>query len=230
MSGRFRGSIGAVVVVALLMAFGAADARGADVAAAGPLAAMTAFYDALEAGDAAAVRDSFHTTTDAERDLADAFAAQLTAARALGEAAKAKFAATGDALSKGLPTRDEKAKLASAEVSVNGDTAMIKLAGQARPLHVLRSAGGRWQLSIADYAGATPDNVAGQVAVLRDMATAFNTVAADIAADKYPNAPEAQRALQSKLQSVMFNTLRKHPPTTLPGGAATTGPTTRAKP
>src|SRR4051794_12454864 len=70
-----------------------------------PKGALKAFYEALEAGDAAAVRASFHTGSDAERQLADANAAQLTAAKALGDAARAKFAAAGDTLSRGLPAR-----------------------------------------------------------------------------------------------------------------------------
>src|SRR5215213_617304 len=68
-----------------------------------PKGALKAFYEALEAGDAAAVRASFQASSDAEKQLADAYAAQLTAAKALGDAARAKFAAAGDTLSRGLP-------------------------------------------------------------------------------------------------------------------------------
>jgi hypothetical protein len=200
-------------------------APAADTATAAPLAALTSLYDAMEAGDPGGVRASFHTANDAERELADAYAAYLTAAKTLGEAAKAKFAATGDALSKGLPVRDAKARLASAEITVDGDAATVKFPDQPKPLRLVRS-DGRWRVSIADYAGAaTGENVAGQMAVIKDMTAVFNTVAADITADKYPSAAEAQRGLQSKLQAVLFNTLRKHPPTT------TTAPaTTRPKP
>jgi hypothetical protein len=188
----------------------------ADGDSAGPGAAMKAFYRAMEAGDAAAVRAMFFTTTDAEKTLADADAAQLTAARALGEAAKDKFAATGDALSKGLPLRDEIAKLDSAEVTVDGDNATIKLPGQAKPLRLVKAAGA-WKISIADYAGATPANIEVQTAVLKDLAEVYTTIAAEISADKYPTAQDAQRALQQKLQAVMANTLHKHPPTTAKG-------------
>src|SRR5690349_20935678 len=78
-----------------------------------PKGALRGFYEAMEAGDAAAVRACFYTATDAEKQLADAYAAQLTAAKALGDAARTKFAAAGDALSKGLPARDEIARLES---------------------------------------------------------------------------------------------------------------------
>jgi hypothetical protein len=210
-------------LVAILVVLSAVTlaASAADVDPAGPKAALKQFYEAMEAGDAKAVRAVFHTTTDDERTLADAFAAQLTAARALGEAAKAKFAATGDALSRGLPLRDEIAKLDPAAVTIEGDNATVKLPGQAKPLRLVKGGEGRWRISIADYAGVTPENLAAQTAVLRDMATVFNTVAADIAADKFPSATEAQRALQQKLQAVLFNTLTKHPPTT---AKATTRP------
>ncbi|HEY7117076.1 MAG TPA: hypothetical protein VH475_10840, partial [Tepidisphaeraceae bacterium] len=103
-----------------------------------PKTALTSFYQAMEAGDAAAVRASFHTSSDAEQQLADAVAAQLTAAKALGDAAKAKFAATGDSLSKGLPMREAIAQLDSAQVTVNGDHATVKLPNQSKPLTLIK--------------------------------------------------------------------------------------------
>ena len=185
----------------------------ADGDASGPKAAMKSFYQAMEAGDAAAVRQLFHAAGDAEKDLADACAAELTAARALGEAARNKFAATGDALSKGMPLRDEIAKLDGAQVAIDGDTAILKLPGQSKPLRLLK-VDGRWKLSIADYAGVSADKIAGESAVHKDLAAVYNSVAADITADKFPTAQDAQRALQQKLQGVLFNTLKKHPPAT----------------
>jgi hypothetical protein len=175
-----------------------------------PKGAMKAFYEAMEAGDAAAVRALFHTSNDAEKELADAYAAQLVAARALGEATKAKFATAGDALSKGLPLRDEIARLDTAEVVVTGDKATLKIAGQPRPLRLFKVEG-RWRVGLADYAG---DDLAGQAAALKDMAAVFQAVATDILADKFATPADAQRALQQKLQAVLFNTLQKHPPTT----------------
>ena len=207
-----------LLIAAILVC--AVPLSGAEPDAAGPKGAMKFFYQALEAGDAATIRASFYTKTDAERELADAFAAELTAAKALGEAAKAKFAATGDALTKGLPARDQLASLDKAQVTIDGDNASIKLAGQNRPLRMIR-ADGRWQLSIADYANANAENVAAQTAVLKDMANVFAAVAADISADKFSTAQDAQRVLQQRLQAVLFNALQKNPPTTRPAAAAT---------
>jgi hypothetical protein len=182
-----------------------------------PKGTMKAFYEAMESGDATAVRGFFHAATDAEKALADAYAAQLTAAKALGDAAKAKFGAAGDALSKGLPLRDEIAKLDAAEVSVNGDRATINIAGQPNPLRLIKVEG-RWRLALADFAG---ENLPGQTAALKDMAAALQTIATDIQADKFPAPADAQRALQQKLQAVLYNTLQKHTPTT---ARATTRP------
>jgi hypothetical protein len=185
-----------------------------------PKGALRGFYEALEAGDAAAVRASFYAATDAEKQLADAYAAQLTAAKALGDAAKAKFASAGDALSKGLPMRDEIARLDSATVKVDGTRATVRLAGQPRPLTMIQSEG-RWRLAVADYAGATaPESLANQTAVLNDMAGVFQSVADDISTEKFATAIEAQRALQKKLQGILFTALQKDPPTT----GATTAP------
>lgn len=188
---------------------------GADADSAGPKAAMKAFYQAMEAGDAAAVRGLFYAANDAEKLLADADAAQLVAARGLGEAIKNKFAATGDALSKGLPLRDEIARLDGAEVSIDGDNATLKLAGQNKALRLVKSEG-RWKISIADYAGATPANIAAQTAVLKDLAEVYSSIAADISADKFASAQDAQKTLQQKLQAVMGNALHKHLPATKP--------------
>jgi hypothetical protein len=184
-----------------------------------PKGALRAFYEAMEAGDAAAVRACLYTATDAERQLADAYAAQLTGAKTLGDAAKAKFAAAGDALSKGLPVRDEIGRLESAEVKVDGPRATVRLPGQPRPLTMVQSEG-RWRLALAAYAGATsPESLAGQTAVLNDMAGVFQSVADEINADKFATATDAQRALQKKLQGVLFTALQKNPPTTQPATA-----------
>jgi hypothetical protein len=208
-------------LVLAFIVFLVAIAGAADIDPTSPKGAMKSFYDAMEAGDANAVRALFFAANDAERALADAYTAQLTAAKALGEAAKNKYGATGDALSKGMPVRDEIARLNTAEVTIDGDNAALKFPGQPKPLHMVKSEG-RWRLAIADFAGATPDNIAGQTAVVKEMAGVFTAVAADITADKFPTAADAQRALQQKLGGVLFNTLQKHPPTTAP--AASTQP------
>ena len=197
----------------LLVLTTAAPLFAADADISAPKTALKNFYQALEAGDAVAVRSLFHTTNDAEKALADADAAQLTAARALGEAAKAKYAATGDALSKGMPAREQIAKLDHAEITINGDIAEIKLPGQTKPLRMIKS-NDDWKVSIADYAGATPANIATQTQVLKELAAAYSQVAADINADKFPSGQDAQRALQQKLQTIIASGLQKTGPTT----------------
>jgi hypothetical protein len=214
-------SLPLALLVALLLP---STLHAADIDPASPAGAMKSFYQALESNDAAAVRALFYTASEPEKQLADAYAAQLTAARALGEAAKNKFGATGDALSKGIPVREEIARLNTAKVSIEGDKATLTLADQSKPLHLIKSEG-RWRLAISDYAGATPTNIAVQTRVLTEMAGIFDSVASDISLDKFPTSAEAQRALQQKLQAVLFNTLQKNPPTTAPTSKpATTRP------
>ena len=66
--------------------------------------------------------------------------------------------------------------------------------------------------------GPPPPRVAGpqppQIAVLKDLAEVYESITADINSGKYPSAQEAQRSLQQKLQSIISNTLHKHPPAT----------------
>jgi hypothetical protein len=204
-------------ILPLLIALLAISVSAADIDPASPKAALKALYEALEASDASAVRNLLHATNDAEKDLADAFAAQLTAAKALGDAAAKKYGATGDALSKGLPVKDQFLQLQAAQLTTEGDNATIKLPGQSNPLR-LKRVNGNWKILVADYAGGGGggNDLAGQAAVLKDMTAVFDTVANDINTDKLPTPQDAQRALQQKLQAVLFNTLTKHapPPTT----------------
>src|SRR2546429_50451 len=110
-----------VRLLMVVMSFAALPVPAAEPDAGGPKAAMKAFYQALEAGDAVTIRASFDTKTNAERELADA-------------------------------------------------------------------------------------------------------VAADISADKFPTAQDAQRMLQQRLQAVLFNALQKNPPTTRPAATAPAKP------
>jgi hypothetical protein len=200
--------------VVLIVLAGVARAADEDPGA-GPKAAMKALFEGIEAADAAAVRTQFNAATADEKALADAYADQITAAKALGEAAKTKFGATGDPLTKGMPMKDAIAQLEKADVSVTGNQATVKLPGQPRSVR-LTKVEGKWRVDLADYAGATPENIAGQTAVLKDMAQALRSIATDIAADKFISPADAQRALNQKLQGVLFNTLQKHPPTSRP--------------
>ena len=200
----------------LLVAWAEASEAQSDPAT--PKGALRAFYEALEAGDAAGVRAGLHAGTESERRLADAYAAQLTAARALGDAARAKFSAAGDALSKGLPVSEELARVEAADVQVEGTRATVRVTGQTRPVAMVQEAG-RWRLSVADYAaggGNAAESLVQQAAVLSDMAGVFQATAADITADKFATAADAQRALQKKLQGILFTALQKNPPTTAP--------------
>ncbi|MEZ0264299.1 MAG: hypothetical protein ACAI43_06200 [Phycisphaerae bacterium] len=201
-------------LVALLVVADVARAADDD-AGTGPRAAMKALFEAIEAADAAAVRTQFNAPTPEEKALAEAYADQITAAKSLGEAAKAKFGPTGDPLTKGMPMKDAIAQLDKADVSVTGNQATVKLPGQPRSVR-LTKVEGKWRVDLADYAGATPENIAGQTAVLKDMAQALRSIATDIAADKFISPADAQRALNQKLQGVLFNTLQKHPPTSRP--------------
>jgi hypothetical protein len=212
---RRRRTLSTLVLGLTLLATAMTGARAADIDPAGPKGAMKSFYEAMEASDAAAVRASFHAANEDEKQLADAYAGLLTAAKALGDAAKAKFAASGDALSKGMPVKDEIAKLKAAEETITGNTATLKVNPKGKPFRLVKSEG-RWRLSVSDYAGATPENIQGQITVLRDMAATFTAITADITGDKFPTANDAQRALQQKLQAVVYNTLKKSPPTSAP--------------
>ncbi len=202
-----------ILVLIPLTTAARADEAKPDVS--GPRAAIKALFEAIEAADSAAVRAQFQATTPQEIALADAYAEQIAAAKAFGDIAKTKYGVNGDSLTKGTPMRDSIAKLEQAEILVTGDQATVKMPGQARSLR-LAKVDGRWRVVLSDYAGATPENIASQTAVLKEMGEVFRSVAADISADKFASTPDAQRALQQKLQAVIFNSLQKNPPTSRP--------------
>jgi len=203
--------LSAVPLVLALASLATAATAPAPPDATTPKGAMKSFYRALEIGDALAVRSLLSASNDREKQFADAFADFLVAARNLGLSVKGKFAASGDALSRGLPAREEMAAVGSAEIHTDGDAATVKLSGQAKPLKLTKS-GGTWRLDVASYAGVAPDAMPAQTATFKEMAGAFNTVAHDIDGDKFASAQDAQRALQQKLGAILFNTLQKNPP------------------
>lgn len=198
----------ALVLIFLCPTFGMADFD-----AGSPQAALKTFFEALAANDVEKIKDAFHAGNEQERQLANAFAAQIASAKKLGEALKSKFNSGGDALTRGMPVREQLARLETAQVKIEGESATIQLAQSARPLHLSRVEG-RWRISVSDFAGVTPQTAASHIAVQRDLAAAFDAFTADVLADKFATPQDAQRALQQKMQAVLFDTLKKNPPAT----------------
>jgi hypothetical protein len=159
-------------------------------------------YDALVAQDGEAVYQTFYAADDQERELARAFADVITAARKLGEAAKDKFGAAGDALGSGMMSREEFERLAQAEVQEKDETATLAPVGQSRPVHFHRT-GKRWQIVVRDFANAEND-LPHQVTLLKKVAAVFTEVAVEIGAGKYQTSPEAEAVIKTRLAGVMI--------------------------
>jgi hypothetical protein len=167
-----------------------------------PRAALRSLYDALVAQDGEAVYHTFYAADDQERELARAFADVITAARKLGEAAKDKYGAAGDALGSGMMSREEFERLAQAEVEEKDETATLAPVGQSRPVHFHRT-GKRWQIVVRDFANAEND-LPHQVTLLKKVAAVFTEVAVEIGAGKYQTSPEAEAVIKTRLAGVMI--------------------------
>lgn len=186
-----------------------------------PQATAKSLYTAVQAQDGAAIREIFYTGDDSEKDLAASFADMLVAGKKLEDAVRTRYGG-GDTPSPGMMSKDELAKIDQAKVELQGDTAQLLPAGQARPLK-FKQVAGRWKLLVSDYAGATRENLPQQLETLKKMTKVLDGAAADVAAGKYPTAPEAEAGIQQKLYNVIIGAVQRTPPTN-PSTAPATRP------
>ncbi|MEA2707752.1 MAG: hypothetical protein QOF78_353 [Phycisphaerales bacterium] len=189
-----------------------------------PKAAAVSLFNAITAGDRDAVADSFYADTDERRALATAMADVVVSGKKLGDAAKEKFGKSGDPIGRGMLDPADLSKIDEATViETAADAAVMTVPDQPRPMS-FRKQDGQWKLVVTDFGAAAPQNVAKQTRLVRAMADAISTAAADIAADKYKTPEEAAFAIQQSLHQVMLSFYR--PSTTR---SATQPATTNAK-
>jgi hypothetical protein len=172
-------------------------------------------YLASHTGDAAAVRNIFYASNDGERQLCDCFAELLAAGGKLEEALRAKYGQGDASFAAPMMTQSDLAKLDSAKLEEDGDSAQLTPAGESRPMKFKR-VDGQWKLIVSDYAGATKENLPEQIETLTSMARVFEGAAADVAAGKYPNASDAEAGIQQKLYDLIVAAVQKTPPTSAP--------------
>lgn len=199
-----------LILVVLL----ATPTRAQDVNLSSPKDAAKSLYRAVERGDEAAIRRTFYATTDAERELAGAYATMIVATKRLADVAQKKYGGAADAFAQGAVTEDDVKKIDAAEVKPQGpDRATIALPLAPRPISLRRGEGG-WQIVISDFAGGAPERINAQIAMTREIATVATEVADAIDSDKYPTAQEAEQAVQQRMNEVMTKAVRANPPTT----------------
>jgi hypothetical protein len=119
-----------------------------------------------------------------------------------------------------MTAADELKRIDAATVKQTDDhTATLTLPNQDRTLTFIRT-DGKWQLSVTAYAGATPQNLPGQLKLLGAVTTVLSDAATAIDAGQYPTADAARQAMEGKLQAIMIAAAQSAPPATRPATEA----------
>jgi hypothetical protein len=171
---------------------------------------------ALRDGDAERIRNVMHAATPAETKMVAAMAETARAMAALQKAAIKQFGreAAKEVVGDTDGTDAEsKARIDSAEVKVQGDTATITMEdGEETPV-VLKRVGGHWKLPMSELAkGADPGALEERLVALADQARLVRDLATEIETGKYNTPAQAHEAWQSRaMQASMQKRPEKKP-------------------
>jgi hypothetical protein len=177
-----------------------------------PKSAAKSLVQSVEAGDGEAIRKIMLAQGPDQEKLAGAFSDVIVSGKKLSDAARAKFGAAGEALGQGMITKDDIAKIDTAQVEEKDNTATLTLSGQAKPL-VFQKQENEWRLKVMDFAGAVPDQIDKQRVLLGAVAHALTEATEEITSGRYANAADAEAAIKQKLNNVMVKNFQ---PTTAP--------------
>jgi hypothetical protein len=177
-----------------------------------PKAAAKSLVNAVEAGDGKAVRKIMLAEGPEQEKLADAFSDLIIAGHKLTEAARAKFGSAGDELGQGMITKDDIASIESAKVEEKGDRATLTIPGQSKPMSFQKK-DGNWELVVMEFAGAAPEAIVKQRALLAAVTHALDEAADEITSGRYTNVNDAKAAVTAKLNNAMVKNFQ---PTTAP--------------
>ncbi len=177
-----------------------------------PKAAAKSLVQSVEAGDGDAIKKIMLAEGPEQEKLAAAFSDVIVSGKKLSDAARAKFGSAGEALGQGMITKDDVAKIDTAQVEQKDNTATLTISGQAKPL-VFQKKETEWRLTVMDFAGALPDQIDKQRQLLAAVAHAMTEATDEITSGRYANATDAEAAIKQKLNNVMVKNFQ---PTTAP--------------
>jgi hypothetical protein len=226
------GSLGVLLAVLLIPAVAAAPAtlpattQAADLST--PRSAARTLWLAIRAANVDRVAEMLDAPDAQSKDFTRASAQLLVAGKKLSDVASRHFGKAGQALGRtmiDLNNIDETVqKLAVTEI---GDTATVTGENQTKMRFQKRN--NEWRLILTEFAGASPQDVAAQINLLQQMATAMNEAASEIDMGKYQTAQEAERVIQDRLHAVMIEKFHpmSHPATRPATTRSTSQPTSR---
>ena len=184
-----------------------APVRPDDVAASGlttatPKGALKFLAAALRDGDADRIRQVMHATNPSETRMVAAMADMAKSMAALQRSAVKAFGREGAKEVVGdtnASNTDSNARIDSAEVKVQGDTATVTMEdGEEAPV-VLKRVEGRWRLPMAELSrGADPAALEERLAGLAEQSKLVRELAEEVGAGKYTSPAQAHEAWQSR--------------------------------
>ncbi len=196
-SWRMAAAMGVAVVLAGTLR--AADAPKKDDYSS-PKAAANSFLNAIIDGDADAAKKATITTDDKQADLVATLANMMRAVTKFEAALKDKFpdlaATMGAGMAEGRKQMEKSRKdLEAAEVTTEGDVATIKTK-EDKPVKI-KKIGGDWKVDISSMPDMPKE---ADVAVIKKIGKAMDTLADDIKAGKYKTAEEVGAAMGKMMQ------------------------------
>jgi hypothetical protein len=177
-----------------------------------PKSAAKSLVQSVEAGDGEAIQKIMLAEGADQEKLAAAFSDVIVSGKKLSDAARAKFGAAGEALGQAMITKDDNAKIDTAQVEQKDNTATLTISGQSKPL-VFQKKDNDWRLTVMDFAGAAPDQIDKQRTLLAAVAHALKEATEEITSGRYANVTDAEAAIKQKLNNVMVKNFQ---PTTAP--------------
>ena len=168
-----------------------------------PRGALRVFSTAMRDGDAAAIKQMFIATTPSEQkmvacvaELASAFALlHQSAVKAYGEEEARQFTQDSD-----VAAAEALARIDSADVVVNGDSATVTYKDQAQLPFLLKKVAGQWKFPTSNLGRPTdPTDLDHQLAELSLQADIVREIAAEIQAGKFATAQKAAQSWHTRL-------------------------------
>jgi hypothetical protein len=205
------GSIHFWIVAALMIC---ASPVFSQVDASTPKSALKSLYAAVQNGDATTIRQLLIVQNDPQQQIANAYADLILAGKRLGDVASHKFPGSSNAFAQGALLPEDAAKIDSADLTVDGDTAKLKFAEQQSPI-VLKQTDAGWRLFV-EQSDDTPKHHADQLLLLHAMTDAMNKSADEIDADKYATVEDAESAVKNRLGAVVSKALQSDISTSKP--------------
>lgn len=179
-----------------------------------PKAAAKGLYAAVASGNAAGIEKFLAVENDPAGELVKTYADLIIAGKKLGDAAKAKYPGVAGAFGQGTIVPEDVHLIDTAEATIEGDRASLKLSGRVERIE-LRKLDGTWKVFIGQ-AGDTVERRDKQKALLAGWISVMNQTATEISDGQFNTIQDAEAAVKERLGAVLAKALRESGPSSRP--------------